>query len=143
MLFGVSYMHVFCVCTCSTHLSVFNKERHCRNRGFPTRMVYLYYISCLRYTILVGNPRSAVIIIVSIKTTNVETTPSTTWFTLQATLSHLVKHTLHFTQSCNSVTIKVSSLFPGEVNVSELPAVCQQVGPTTFCQLPSEQKHHQ
>ena len=28
-------------------------------RGFPTRMVYLYYISCLRYTILVGNPRYA------------------------------------------------------------------------------------
>ena len=26
-------------------------------RGSPTRMVYLYYISCLRYTILVGNPR--------------------------------------------------------------------------------------
>ena len=26
-------------------------------RGFPTRMVYLYYISCLRYTILVGNSR--------------------------------------------------------------------------------------
>ena len=26
-------------------------------RGFPTRMVYLYYISCLRYTILVGNPQ--------------------------------------------------------------------------------------
>ena len=26
------------------------------NRGLPTRMVYLYYISCLRYTILVGNP---------------------------------------------------------------------------------------
>ena len=25
-------------------------------RGFPTRMVYLYYILCLRYTILVGNP---------------------------------------------------------------------------------------
>ena len=22
----------------------------------PTRMVYLHYISCLRYTILVGNP---------------------------------------------------------------------------------------
>ena len=28
-------------------------------RGFPTRMVYLYYILCLRYTILVGNPRYA------------------------------------------------------------------------------------
>ena len=27
-------------------------------RGFPTRMVYLCDISCLRYTILVGNPRS-------------------------------------------------------------------------------------
>ena len=26
-------------------------------RGFPTRKVYLYYISCLRYTILVGNHR--------------------------------------------------------------------------------------
>ena len=26
-------------------------------RGFPTRMVYLHYISCLRYTILVGNLR--------------------------------------------------------------------------------------
>ena len=24
---------------------------------FRTRMVYLYYISCFRYTILVGNPR--------------------------------------------------------------------------------------
>ena len=23
--------------------------------GFPTKMVYLYYISCLRYTMLVGN----------------------------------------------------------------------------------------
>ena len=27
-----------------------------RIRGFPTRMVYVYYISCLRCTILVGNP---------------------------------------------------------------------------------------
>ena len=26
-------------------------------REYPTRMVYLHYISCLRYTILVGNPR--------------------------------------------------------------------------------------
>ena len=26
-------------------------------RGFPTRMVYLDYITCLRYTILVRNPR--------------------------------------------------------------------------------------
>ena len=26
-------------------------------RGFPTRMVYLDYITCLRYSILVGNPR--------------------------------------------------------------------------------------
>ena len=29
----------------------------CTYRGFLTRMVYLYYISCLRYTILVGNPQ--------------------------------------------------------------------------------------
>ena len=27
-------------------------------RGFPTRTVHLYYMSCLRYTILVGNPRT-------------------------------------------------------------------------------------
>ena len=26
-------------------------------QGFPTRMVYLYYILCLRYTFLAGNPR--------------------------------------------------------------------------------------
>ena len=26
-------------------------------RGFPTRMMYLHYISCLGYTILVGNHR--------------------------------------------------------------------------------------
>ena len=26
-------------------------------RGFPTRMVHLYHMSCLRYTILVGDPR--------------------------------------------------------------------------------------
>ena len=31
-----------------------------QNWGFPTRMVYLYYFSCLRYAILVGNPRNAV-----------------------------------------------------------------------------------
>ena len=30
-----------------------------QHRGFPTRMVHLHYISCLRYTILVGNPRYA------------------------------------------------------------------------------------
>ena len=29
------------------------------NQGFPARMVYLHYISCLRYTILVGNPQNA------------------------------------------------------------------------------------
>ena len=28
----------------------------CACRGFPTRMMYLYYISCLRYTILVSIP---------------------------------------------------------------------------------------
>ena len=32
---------------------------HCSHiyQGFPTRMVYLYYTSCLRYTVLVGNLR--------------------------------------------------------------------------------------
>ena len=29
-------------------------------QGFPARMVYFFYISCLRYTILVGNPRYCV-----------------------------------------------------------------------------------
>ena len=41
-----------CVCVC-----VFVCAYKCTCWGFPTRMVYLYYISCLRYTILVGNPR--------------------------------------------------------------------------------------
>ena len=31
----------------------------CAYRGFRTRMVHLYYISCLRYTILVRNPQCA------------------------------------------------------------------------------------
>ena len=39
-------------CVCVLRVSVCA----CAYRGFPTRMVYLYYISCLRYTILVGNP---------------------------------------------------------------------------------------
>ena len=35
-----------------------NKEKEeGRYGGFPTRMVYLYCISCLRYTVLVGNPQ--------------------------------------------------------------------------------------
>ena len=33
------------------------KRKNLAYRGFPTRMVYLDYISCLRYTILVRNPR--------------------------------------------------------------------------------------
>ena len=28
-------------------------------RGFPTKMVYFYCMSCLRYTVLVGNPQHA------------------------------------------------------------------------------------
>ena len=31
----------FCICTCSVQLSMFHMERRSRNRGFPTRMVYL------------------------------------------------------------------------------------------------------
>ena len=43
-------MFVFvCVCTLVYAYLIY--------RGFPTRMEYFYYISCLRYTILVGNPR--------------------------------------------------------------------------------------
>ena len=37
------------------------------SRGFPTRMVHLYYVSCLRYTILVGNPRSAICPLVTVR----------------------------------------------------------------------------
>ena len=32
----------------------------CVNQGFLTRMVRLHYISCMRYTTLVGNPRNAI-----------------------------------------------------------------------------------
>ena len=38
------------ICALSKHLI--------KIRGFPTRMVYLCNISCLRYTFLVGNPRN-------------------------------------------------------------------------------------
>ena len=60
----------FCLLVCCTYpsLSTVNKEKNLKisvllyewtrekHNRFPTRMVYLYYISCLRYTILVGNP---------------------------------------------------------------------------------------
>ena len=39
---------------------------HRAYQGFPTRMVYLFYISYLRVTILVGNPRYVVIHVVDI-----------------------------------------------------------------------------
>ena len=42
------WLSIFMVCVCVCEL-VF--------REFLARMVYLYYISCLRYTIPVGNPR--------------------------------------------------------------------------------------
>ena len=41
----------------SGQLQYLKKICHYIIRGFLTRMVYLYYISCLRYTILAGNPR--------------------------------------------------------------------------------------
>ena len=44
----VSVCVCVCVCVCA-----------CLYRGFLTRMVYLHYLSSLRYTILVGNPRYA------------------------------------------------------------------------------------
>ena len=52
LLFILGTMHCFIwqfACWCSSGTFAF--------QGFPTRMVYLYYTSRLRYTILVGNPR--------------------------------------------------------------------------------------
>ena len=47
-----------CVCVCVCVLGQTFWVSKCRTYwGFPTRMVYFYYISCLRYTILAGNPR--------------------------------------------------------------------------------------
>ena len=43
-------VRAFCLCLCSTRTTW---QQHID--WFPTRMVYLYYISCLRYTILVPN----------------------------------------------------------------------------------------
>ena len=43
---------------CSTNRQKWPKDNiDCLLKTFPTGMVCLYYISCLRYTILVGNPR--------------------------------------------------------------------------------------
>ena len=47
---------------CSVHIDHVNFCRFAqfiKNRGFPTRVVHLHYISCLRYTIVVGNPQNA------------------------------------------------------------------------------------
>ena len=45
-------------CTNHTHRHKLVEKRENKNRGFPPRKVHLHYISCLRYTILVGNPRN-------------------------------------------------------------------------------------
>ena len=42
---------------CACHCSTFDINSFI-NRGFLTRVVYLHYISCLRYIILVRNPRN-------------------------------------------------------------------------------------
>ena len=46
-------------------------ETYCQitYRGFPTRMVYLHSIPCLRYSILVGKPQYIIILIFIITTT--------------------------------------------------------------------------
>ena len=41
----------------ASQLDFFYQLFHTRDQGFSTRMVYLHYISSLRYTILVGNSR--------------------------------------------------------------------------------------
>ena len=53
MIWEMSSMKVFAIRQLAGQLNVLTKFR-----GFPTRMVYLYFLSCLRYTILVGNPRN-------------------------------------------------------------------------------------
>ena len=58
----VQAMHFHCPTIYSHTLRLTQTVSHthtCSYRGFPTRMVYLYYISYLRYTILVGNPQYA------------------------------------------------------------------------------------
>ena len=50
---------IMCVCVfvCVCIFQFFSVIGVKAYQGFPTRMVYLYYKSCLRYTILIGNPR--------------------------------------------------------------------------------------
>ena len=50
----VSVSGLWCIHGC---LMFVNAMCLCIYRGFLTRMVYLFYISCLRYTILVRNPQ--------------------------------------------------------------------------------------
>ena len=42
ILFWVSYIHVFCICTCSAQLSMFFMERRSRNTVF---MIIIYSLS--------------------------------------------------------------------------------------------------
>ena len=52
-------LHGFsCYCLGTLQVPCLNFKKKIIIRGFPTRLVYLYYIACLRYTILVGNPRN-------------------------------------------------------------------------------------
>ena len=55
----VSLYFLFCSSSFTDCCALFNQVMCMIYWGFPTRMVYLYYISYLRYTILAGNSRYA------------------------------------------------------------------------------------
>ena len=62
----LSFTFILTLVQHSEHKILCNRGRLIAFRGLPTRMVYLYYISCLRYTILAGNPQFDKIIIIII-----------------------------------------------------------------------------
>ena len=65
----VCVLGYMCLCMCGVYVCEYEYVLTCVHayleacghayQGFPVRKVYLHYISCLRYTILVGNPRYA------------------------------------------------------------------------------------
>ena len=86
-------------------------------RGFPTRMVYLYYVSCLRCTILAGNPRYVV-----------EVKGQFLPFNLDPALSLFMNWSSHFVV-----------FFKGKR--SELTAIVIEVPPSTSSGLPASRQY--
>ena len=112
-------------------------------------MVYLYYISCLRYTILVGNPRYALARCWNIKQPTISNSWSTLLQSQESEVRELLERLEHVTKDCSDtkklLNIKTEELakVKMELQASEnnLKQVLFEVHDSARRQAESKQRH--